>query len=54
MEKNVEIKILQTYFDIEEQTDIPRGKTIWVTEKRVKELAQKIQIKLIQIVRKGV
>lgn len=54
MEKNIEVKVIQTYHDIELGKDIECTKTMWVTEERAKTLLDKNLVKIIQIKRKGV
>lgn len=52
MEKNIEVRVLQTYLDLELGCEIERTKTMWLTEERAKILLEKGLVKILQIVRK--
>ena len=54
MEKNIEVRVLQTYLDLELGYEIERTKTMWLTEQRAKALLEKGLVKILQIKRKGV
>ena len=54
MEKNIEVRVLQTYFDLELGYEIERTKKLWLTEERAKVLLEKGLVKILQIIRKGV
>lgn len=52
MEKNIEVKILQTYEDLKFNKIVEVGKKMWIDETRAKELDRKHLIKIIQIVKR--
>lgn len=52
MENNIEVKVLQTYNDLQLNKIIEVGKKMWINEKRARELDRKKLIKIIQIIKK--
>ena len=49
MEKNIEVKVIDSYHDLELGKDIDLGKKMWLTEKRARQLLNLNLVKILQI-----
>lgn len=52
MEKNIEVKVLHTYEDLELNEIVEVGKKMWIDKKRARELDRKHLIRIIQIIKR--